>query len=285
MQHAPHGPRIGIIGCGTIARTYLTNLASLGIAHAWAYADVLPAVAEACLDTFGGAYATADIERVFADPQVDVVIVASPDNFHADHALRALAAGKHLFLEKPLATSVADAERVQRAATASDRLCMVDLKYRFAHAVEAARRFVPHPVALVGQAVGDPEPPVTGGSTRAIRRVWCTISGRTCSTCCTGSPERRSQCGYTPRAVRSSDRAHRSWIHSSPRCSSPTVFVLPRLSAISARAASPPSGSSNRSAATAVPRCTTTPSPSRCATRTARLSPPISPPTVRQREA
>lgn len=62
-------------------------------------------------------------------------------------------------MEKPLAISVADAERVQRAATESDRLCMVDLKYRFAHAVEAARQFVPRPIALFGQAVGDPEPP------------------------------------------------------------------------------------------------------------------------------
>lgn len=49
---------------------------------------------------------------------VDVVTVASPASFHAEHALAAVAAGKHVYVEKPIATSVADGEKIREAARA-----------------------------------------------------------------------------------------------------------------------------------------------------------------------
>jgi predicted dehydrogenase len=153
------GPRIGFIGCGSIARAHLTNLAELGLAQAWAYADARPEAAEAYLEQFGGSYATDDMDRLLADRQIDAVVIATPDKLHVEHALKAIAAGKHLFLEKPMATSVSDALRLARAAAGSDRKFMVDFKFRFAHAAAAAREFVPRPLVLFGQAVGDPEPP------------------------------------------------------------------------------------------------------------------------------
>ena len=115
--------------------------------------------AELYLGRFGGAYATDDVDRLLADPDVDVVVVATPDKLHAEHALAVLAAGKHLFLEKPMATTVSDALRVAAAAARSPGQFMVDFKFRFAHAAAAAREFVPRPLVLFGQAVGDPEPP------------------------------------------------------------------------------------------------------------------------------
>ena len=110
--------RVGFVGCGSIARSHLQNLATSAYGRPWAFADGRPDAAEACQAEFGGAYATDDVERVIADRDVDVVLVATPDKMHAEHALAVLAAGKHLFLEKPMATSVADALRVQRAAVA-----------------------------------------------------------------------------------------------------------------------------------------------------------------------
>jgi predicted dehydrogenase len=153
------GPRIGFIGCGSIARAHLTNLAELGLAQAWAYADARPEAAEAYLEQFGGSYATDDMDRLLADRQIDAVVIATPDKLHVEHALKAIAAGKHLFLEKPMATSVSDALRLARAAAGSDRKFMVDFKFRFAPSAVAARRFVPRPLMLFGQSVGDPEPP------------------------------------------------------------------------------------------------------------------------------
>ena len=152
------GPRVGVLGCGGIARAHLNNLAALDLGRPWAYADVRRSAAEECLERFGGSYATDDPEKLLADPQVDIVIVATPDRLHAAQAVQVLSAGKHLFLEKPMATNVADALRVQRAASSSDRKFMVDLKFRFAPAIVAAQSFVTRPLVIFGQSVGDPEP-------------------------------------------------------------------------------------------------------------------------------
>jgi predicted dehydrogenase len=71
------------------------------------------------------ARAGTDLEVALADPAVDAVVIATPAVTHADLACRALAAGKHVLVEKPLALSVADAERVARAAASSGRVLLV----------------------------------------------------------------------------------------------------------------------------------------------------------------
>ncbi len=57
-----------------------------------------------------------DLESLLADSALDAVIIASPDKMHADQAVAAARAGKHVFAEKPMATSVAEAERMLEAA-------------------------------------------------------------------------------------------------------------------------------------------------------------------------
>ena len=68
---------------------------------------------------------TADLDDVLADPDVDAVCIATPVPTHAELAIRVLEAGKHCFVEKPLAQSVADAERAVEAARRAGRLLMV----------------------------------------------------------------------------------------------------------------------------------------------------------------
>ncbi|WP_028965761.1 oxidoreductase [Sphingomonas phyllosphaerae] len=67
----------------------------------------------------------ADIETLLATPGIDLVIVSSPDALHADHALAALAAGKHVLVDKPFATSLADARRLVAAGERAGRLLTV----------------------------------------------------------------------------------------------------------------------------------------------------------------
>ena len=67
----------------------------------------------------------ADFDELLADPDLDAVALATPVPTHAGLAVRVLEAGKHCFVEKPLAQSVADAERAVRAAEQSGRLLMV----------------------------------------------------------------------------------------------------------------------------------------------------------------
>ena len=63
----------------------------------------------------------ADIDAMLRDPALDAIYVASPHALHADHTIRALAAGKHVLVEKPMALSVADCDRMITAAKTAHR--------------------------------------------------------------------------------------------------------------------------------------------------------------------
>ena len=72
-----------------------------------------------------------DFAALLADPGVDVVVVAVPSHLHADYSIAALRAGKHVVCEKPMATSVADAERMTAAAAETGKLLTVFQNYRY----------------------------------------------------------------------------------------------------------------------------------------------------------
>ena len=65
------------------------------------------------------------VEALLAEPGIDLVVVSSPDALHADHAIAALRAGKHVLVDKPFATSLADARRVMAANTTAGQVLTV----------------------------------------------------------------------------------------------------------------------------------------------------------------
>lgn len=72
-----------------------------------------------------------DIDAFLADSDLDAVIIASPDKLHAPQALKAIAAGKHVFIEKPMATSVEEAEAILQAASKAGVKVAVGYHLRF----------------------------------------------------------------------------------------------------------------------------------------------------------
>ncbi|KRB50233.1 myo-inositol 2-dehydrogenase [Rhizobium sp. Root708] len=78
---------------------------------------------------FGFAKATADWRDLIADPDVDVVSVTTPNQFHPEMAIAALEAGKHVWCEKPMAPAYADAEKMLAAARASGRVAVLGYNY------------------------------------------------------------------------------------------------------------------------------------------------------------
>jgi UDP-2-acetamido-3-amino-2,3-dideoxy-glucuronate N-acetyltransferase len=66
-----------------------------------------------------------------ADPAIDAVAIALPNDLHAETAVEALQRGKHVFIEKPIALTTADAERIERTASERGRVAMVDHIQRF----------------------------------------------------------------------------------------------------------------------------------------------------------
>ena len=74
---------------------------------------------------FPGVRVTAELEDLLGDPSLDAIVLATPVPTHAELAVRVLQAGKHCFVEKPLAVSVADAQRAVDASAATGRTLMV----------------------------------------------------------------------------------------------------------------------------------------------------------------
>jgi predicted dehydrogenase len=107
---------VGIVGCGYISAAYATNARAFDSFRIVACADLDPHAAEALASEHG--YAVLSVEELIADPTLDVVLNLTPPLAHVPVIEAALAAGKHVYSEKPLATTpreaaalVAEAER------------------------------------------------------------------------------------------------------------------------------------------------------------------------------
>jgi predicted dehydrogenase len=89
-----------------------------------------------------GARVTKRIERVLADPAVDAVIIATPVHTHFELAAQVLAAGKHVFVEKPLASSSALADELAAMAVEKDRVLMCGHTFLYSPPVRAIKRMI-----------------------------------------------------------------------------------------------------------------------------------------------
>jgi predicted dehydrogenase len=117
--------RIGVTGLGYWGPNLARNLAAIpGCELAW-LCDSDPAIREKLARAHPAAQATADLGDLLRDETLDAVVLATPVPTHADLAVTVLEAGKHCFVEKPLATSAADAERAVAAAERAGRVLMV----------------------------------------------------------------------------------------------------------------------------------------------------------------
>jgi predicted dehydrogenase len=117
--------RIGVVGLGYWGPNLARNFDRLPGAELRWICDQSEEARERWSAAFPGARASADLDELLEDPQLDAVVVATHVPSHAAIATRALAAGKHCFVEKPLAQSVSDAEQVVAAAREAGRVLMV----------------------------------------------------------------------------------------------------------------------------------------------------------------
>ena len=117
--------KVGVVGFGYWGPNLARNFAALpGCELAWC-CDGSEAARARFAPLYPGARFTGEFDDLLSDPELDAVALATPVPSHAALAQRVLAAGKHCFVEKPLAQSVAEAEAAVEAARSAGRVLMV----------------------------------------------------------------------------------------------------------------------------------------------------------------
>jgi predicted dehydrogenase len=121
----PEPLRIAFLGCGFITAVHSRHLRPLDREIARAYASRDRSKADDYCRRYGGAGSYADYSAALADPRVDAVVVAVPPRFHLDLVVRALAAGKHVLVEKPAFLRMEDYRAVVAARDRAGRVVLV----------------------------------------------------------------------------------------------------------------------------------------------------------------
>ncbi len=125
MSEAPATVRVGVVGLGYWGPNLARNLGAIpGCELAW-LCDASADARAKLQSSFPQARATPDIAELLDDPELDAIVLATPVPTHAELAVAVAEAGKHCFVEKPLATNAADAERAVAAAAEAGRILMV----------------------------------------------------------------------------------------------------------------------------------------------------------------
>jgi predicted dehydrogenase len=155
---------IGFIGIGIQGSSHLRMFHSMSGVQVVAAADLYDGHLKAAKELTTGEIATTrDYREVLARPDVDAVVIATPEHWHKRITLDALAAGKHVYCEKPLTYSIEEGPEVVAAAERSDRLVMVGSQGKTSASTAVARQIVKSgklgkvTMIRVGQGRNDPE--------------------------------------------------------------------------------------------------------------------------------
>jgi predicted dehydrogenase len=134
--------RVGVVGLGYWGPNLARNLAAIpGCRVAW-LCDASEQARARLTQSFPEARSTGEVGELLDDPELDAVVLATPVPTHAELVIRVAQAGKHCFVEKPLATTTADAERAVAAAERAGRVLMVGHLLEYHPAVARLKELV-----------------------------------------------------------------------------------------------------------------------------------------------
>lgn len=143
--------RVGIIGAGRIGQVHAETLAyRCPEAKAEQIVDFFPDVAATVAEKYGIPKSGKDYMEIVENPDIDAVWICSPSSLHKEQIVAAVAAGKHVFCEKPLAVELSEADEVIEAVEKSGVKFMLAFQRRFDNNFKKAK------AAIVAGAVGEP---------------------------------------------------------------------------------------------------------------------------------
>ena len=134
--------RWGIVSSGNIAGTFASDIKHVANARVGAVASRNGKSAQRFADTHGILNAYEGYERLFEDPNIDAVYVATPHTLHLEHSLAALQAGKAVLCEKPITTNASEFRVIQAAAAETGKYLMEAMWTWFLPAIVKAKEWV-----------------------------------------------------------------------------------------------------------------------------------------------
>ncbi|MDR1011329.1 MAG: Gfo/Idh/MocA family oxidoreductase [Opitutaceae bacterium] len=134
--------RVAVIGAGAIGVDHIASFQKHPAARVVAIADTSLERARAAAGTYGVPEVLADWRALLRRADVDIVSIALPNHLHAPVALAALRAGKHVMLDKPMATNAREAARLVAESRKRNLVLMVGQNNRFLPDVQTARRLI-----------------------------------------------------------------------------------------------------------------------------------------------
>jgi predicted dehydrogenase len=135
--------RVGVLGAGQISQAaHFEACRKANNAELYAICDVAEDLLERMFAVHAPRKAYTDYDAMLADPNVDAVIVAIADQFHVPMALKALEAGKHVLVEKPMGVTVEECEELRDRTVATKLVVQVGTEKRFDEGIAFAREFI-----------------------------------------------------------------------------------------------------------------------------------------------
>ncbi len=135
--------KVAVIGCGTIANAaHIPSYMNNPEAEIVYFCDIILERAQKAVAQYGCGRAVTDYHEVLNDPQIEAVSVCTPNNVHAQIAIDALRAGKHVLCEKPAARTYAEALEMQKVQHETGRVLNIGVVNRFNDSVNRIKEYI-----------------------------------------------------------------------------------------------------------------------------------------------
>ncbi len=137
------GPiRVGIIGCGQIAQQHMATYAKISDVKMVGFADINEQAVQSSAKEYGAEFATTDFRKLIQRDDIDAIDVCLHNNFHMPATVAALEAGKHVYCEKPMAGSYADAVTMLEKAKELGKNLHIQLATLYSNETRAAKELI-----------------------------------------------------------------------------------------------------------------------------------------------
>ena len=135
--------QLAVVGCGKLAQNqHISNILKSKNAHLHTFCDLNTELLTDLMRRFPGSQSSTDFKQVLANPEIDGVVIATREDMHVPLAVEALLAGKHVYVEKPLAETPDECALVVDAQQKSGKKLIVGMNRRMAPAYREARQIL-----------------------------------------------------------------------------------------------------------------------------------------------